>query len=81
MDGLSELVTKAAQLREGVNLCYQVKEPQHYGVIEFDEQGQVLSLEENRQFPSQKYAVTVFISMMPKWLKLPQVLNPLPAMS
>jgi len=26
---------KAAQLREGVNLSYQVKEPQHYGVIEF----------------------------------------------
>ena len=57
--GLSEVVSRAAQLREGgLIFGYQVKEPQHYGVIEFDEQGQVISLEEKPAVPKSKYAVT-----------------------
>lgn len=57
--GLSELVTRAAQLRKGgLIFSYQVKEPQQYGVIEFDEQGQVISLEEKPAVPKSKYAVT-----------------------
>jgi glucose-1-phosphate thymidylyltransferase len=57
--GLSELVTSAAQLRQGgLIFSYQVKEPQQYGVIEFDEQGQVLSLEEKPAVPKSKYVVT-----------------------
>ncbi len=57
--GLSELVTRAAQLRKGgLIFSYQVKEPQQYGVIEFDEQGQVISIEEKPAVPKSKYAVT-----------------------
>ena len=57
--GLSEAVIRAAQLQQGgVIFGYQVKDPQRYGVIEFDHQGQVIDLEEKPPLPKSKYAVT-----------------------
>lgn len=57
--GFSEIVTRAAQLRKGgLIFSYQVKEPQQYGVVEFDEHGQVISLEEKPAVPKSKHAVT-----------------------
>jgi len=56
--GLSEVLADAATLREGgLVFGYQVKEPQHYGVIEFDNQGQAISIEEKPLIPKSKYAV------------------------
>ncbi|ARV58419.1 glucose-1-phosphate thymidylyltransferase [Nostocales cyanobacterium HT-58-2] len=56
--GLINVLTRAAQLREGaIVFGYRVAEPQRYGVVEFDTAGQVVSLEEKPKFPKSKYAV------------------------
>ena len=38
--------------------CYHVQNPEHYGVTEFDGEGNVLSLEEKPSAPKSSYAVT-----------------------
>jgi glucose-1-phosphate thymidylyltransferase len=46
-NGLPSLLRKAAQLTEGaLVLAYPVRDPQRYGVIEFDNDGVALSIEE-----------------------------------
>lgn len=56
---LSELVEKASLHQDGglVFACY-VKEPERYGVIEFDEQQRVIGIEEKPLNPRSNYAVT-----------------------
>jgi glucose-1-phosphate thymidylyltransferase len=57
--GFSELVQKAAKLGKGaVVFGYYVKDPERYGVIEFDEKGSVISIEEKPAKPKSNYAVT-----------------------
>jgi len=56
--GLVEVLTRAAKLCEGALIFgYQVAEPQHYGVVEFNQTGQVVSLEEKPRIPKSNYAV------------------------
>jgi glucose-1-phosphate thymidylyltransferase len=57
--GLTELVQKAAQQIHGATVFgYYVRDPERYGVAEFDAQGRVLSIEEKPQAPKSNYAVT-----------------------
>ena len=56
--GFKEAVTKAAQLEKGgVIFGYWVKDPKRYGVVDFDESGKVLSIEEKPEHPKSNYAV------------------------
>lgn len=57
--GFSSYLTKAANTTNGaVVFGYQVKEPRSYGVVEFDHNGNVLSVEEKPEHPKSNYAIT-----------------------
>jgi glucose-1-phosphate thymidylyltransferase len=50
---------EAAQLKEGaIVFGYYVRDPERYGVAEFDAKGRVISLEEKPAKPKSNYAVT-----------------------
>ncbi len=56
--GLSNTLQKAARLENGaVVYAYPVKDPHRYGVVEFDQDYHVLSLEEKPENPRSNYAV------------------------
>jgi glucose-1-phosphate thymidylyltransferase len=55
---LSEVLRRAATLTEGARIfAYSVRDPERYGVVEFDDAGKVLSLEEKPAHPKSTYAV------------------------
>ncbi len=57
--GLTHLLSKAdAQIEGATVFGYWVKDPERYGVAEFDETGHVIGLEEKPQQPRSHYAVT-----------------------
>ena len=50
--GLGEVLTQASTLEQGAKVfAYQVKDPERYGVVEFDEGGRAVSLEEKPRQP------------------------------
>jgi glucose-1-phosphate thymidylyltransferase len=56
--GLSHTLQKSARQQEGATIFgYWVKDPERYGVVEFDTQGRVMSLEEKPKCPRSNYAV------------------------
>jgi len=56
--GLSGLVQESVNIEgEARVFAYPVKDPERYGVVEFDADGKVISLEEKPQNPKSKYAV------------------------
>ena len=56
--GFSPVVKKAANLEKGAEIFgYLVQDPRAYGVVEFDENNNVLSLEEKPEVPKSKFAV------------------------
>lgn len=56
--GLSEKLQKAANLESGAAVFgYYVHDPERYGVVEFDNNGRVLSLEEKPDHPKSNYAI------------------------
>jgi glucose-1-phosphate thymidylyltransferase len=58
-DHLSRQLTVNTGLeRGGIVFAYKVKDPERYGVVEFDERSQVISIEEKPQEPKSRYAVT-----------------------
>ena len=58
-EGLSRLLKKAASKPEGATVFgYWVRDPERYGVAEFDDSGRVTSIEEKPAAPKSNYAVT-----------------------
>jgi glucose-1-phosphate thymidylyltransferase len=57
--GLPDYVRTAATRASGATVfAYRVKDPERYGVVEFDADGRALSLEEKPAAPRSSYAVT-----------------------
>jgi len=57
--GLTESLRRAAAQSRGATVfAYPVKDPERYGVVEFDDAGNALTLEEKPQNPRSNYAVT-----------------------
>lgn len=58
-DGLAETLQAAAAKESGATVFgYYVTDPERYGVVEFDKQGQAISIEEKPEQPKSHYAVT-----------------------
>jgi glucose-1-phosphate thymidylyltransferase len=57
--GFGEMLERAAGQEEGATVFgYYVSDPERYGVVEFDREGTVLSIEEKPERPKSHYAVT-----------------------
>ena len=55
--GLSKKLQNCADPDGGVIFAYHVHDPERYGVVEFDESGKALSIEEKPEKPKSSYAV------------------------
>jgi glucose-1-phosphate thymidylyltransferase len=56
--GMPESLRQAADLKDGaIIFAYPVRDPERYGVVEFDEDGKALSIEEKPEKPRSHYAV------------------------
>lgn len=57
--GLRRILQRAAQKEKGATVFgYHVQDPERFGVVEFDEHGKVLSVEEKPEVPKSNYAIT-----------------------
>lgn len=57
--GLTELLLDAASRESGATIFgYYVEDPERFGIVEFDENGSVISIEEKPEKPKSNYCVT-----------------------
>ncbi|SFL43900.1 glucose-1-phosphate thymidylyltransferase [Desulfomicrobium norvegicum] len=57
-EGLSKVLKRCARIdKGGIVFGYPVKDPQRYGVVEFNASGEVVSIEEKPQKPKSKYVI------------------------
>ena len=75
--GLVDLVQKARERDKGATVFgYWVKNPEEYGVVEFDAQGKAVSLEEKPKNPKSHYAVTGLYFYDPQVVEIASNLKP-----
>jgi len=75
--GLKKCLMKAKQKKCGSTiLAYQVKDPERFGVVEFDKNGKAISLEEKRSVPNSKYAVTGIYFYDNEVVKVARIIKP-----
>lgn len=57
-DGMSESLQRARQNNGATIFIYAVKDPERYGIVEFDHEGTVIGIEEKPTSPKSRFAVT-----------------------
>lgn len=78
-EGMSGLLRTATRQTGGATVFgYRVSNPKDYGVVEFDAQGAVVSLEEKPQTPKSSYAVTGLYFYDNKVVEIARELKPSP---
>jgi len=56
--GLGQQLEEAGKLNEGARVfAYKVKDPERYGVVQFDSEGKAIGIEEKPEKPKSSYAV------------------------
>ena len=74
---LTRSMTAAMEKTTGATIfAYQVQDPERSGVVEFDKNGKVLSIEEKPKHPKSKYAVTGFFVYDNKVADIARALKP-----
>lgn len=77
--GQSEQLQTVAQQEVGATIfAYHVKDPERYGVVEFDDSGKAISIEEKPQEPRSNYAVVGLYFYDNDVIKIAQNLKPSP---
>ena len=77
--GFSKQLQTAAQLQDGATVfAYPVEDPERYGVVEFDEAGHAVSLEEKPEAPKSRYAVTGLYFYDRDAVRIAETLKPSP---
>lgn len=75
--GLTGMLREAATLEDGAIItAYYVRDPERYGVVEFDDAGQPVSLEEKPIDPRSRYAVTGLYFYGPDVVDVAKTLTP-----
>lgn len=75
--GLQALTKEAMERKEGATIFgYHVRDPQRYGVVEFDEQNRVVSIEEKPKQPKSNFAVTGLYFYDASVLEIAQSIKP-----
>ncbi len=77
--GLSELLRRAARRKEGASVfACRVKDPERYGVVEFDASGLAIGIEEKPAAPRSFFAVTGLYFYDERAAELASLLRPSP---
>jgi glucose-1-phosphate thymidylyltransferase len=66
--GLAELLQENSNPNGGIVYAYHVHDPERYGVVDFDKDGKVLSIEEKPAQPKSNYAVPGILDRGTAWL-------------
>jgi len=75
--GFPESLRRAAGRAQGATVfAYHVRDPERYGVVEFDERGRAVSLEEKPKQPRSSYAVTGLYFYDPQIVEIAAALRP-----
>ncbi len=76
---LSQLLQRSVQLEKGgLVFGYSVRDPQRYGVVEFDADGKVIGIEEKPQTPKSSFAVTGLYIYDNRVVEIAESLKPSP---